>query len=95
MFERSLYKEVTDKIGHKLGPSFAPDRAWLEACERKHAQTQVRALLPRRSARVKGYFARRASPSWMFLRVGVVMVHVSLNRGRSGSRTSSRATRRS
>jgi COP9 signalosome complex subunit 1 len=37
-----LYKEVTDKIGDKLGPSFAPDRSWLDSSEKKHAQTQER-----------------------------------------------------
>lgn len=38
---RELYEKVPDKID-KLGPQYALDKAWLDACDKKAAQTQER-----------------------------------------------------
>lgn len=38
---RELYEKVPDKID-KLGPQYAMDKAWLDACDKRAAQTQER-----------------------------------------------------
>ena len=38
---RELYEKVPDKID-KLGPQYALDKAWLDACDKRAAQTQER-----------------------------------------------------
>jgi COP9 signalosome complex subunit 1 len=38
-FSSRLYKEITDKFGDKLGPSYALDRAWMDSTDKKAAQT--------------------------------------------------------
>lgn len=34
-----LYKDITEKFGDKLGPSYALDRAWMDSTDKKAAQT--------------------------------------------------------
>lgn len=38
---RELYEKAADKI-EKLGSAYALDKAWLDACDKKAAQTQER-----------------------------------------------------